>query len=155
MKQTDTRRSMLLPDPRYSDQMVTRFINTMMMNGKKETCYNIFYGAMDEIKRKTKEEGVTVWKKAMENAMPQVEVRSRRVGGATLQIPTEIRTQRKISLTMKWLILYARQRKGKSMRMKLAEELIAASKMEGGAYKKKEDTHKMAEANKAFAHFRF
>lgn len=126
-----------------------------MWDGKKSVAYEIFYDAMDKIKEQTGDEGYDVWKKALNNVMPSVEVRSRRIGGATFQIPTEIRPDRKISMTMKWIIQYARGRGGKSMAQRLSQELIAASKGEGGAVKKKEDVHRMAEANKAFSHFRF
>ena len=126
-----------------------------MVDGKKSTAYRIFYQAMDIVERKTEESGVDVWKKALDNVTPQVEVKSRRVGGATFQIPQEIRPSRKVSQGMKWLIQYSSKRNGKSMGEKLAEEIIAAAKEEGAAFKKKEDTHRMAEANKAFAHFRF
>jgi small subunit ribosomal protein S7 len=142
------------PDPRYSDPLVTQFVNNMMWQGKKSTAFRIFYDAMDLIKDRTKQDEHGIWKKALNNAMPQVEVRSRRIGGATFQIPTEIRPKRKISIGMKWLIKFARSRSGKGMAEKLASELIAASKGEGAAVKRKEDTHKMAESNRAFAHFR-
>ncbi len=142
------------PDPVYQDSLVTRFVNNLMWNGKKSVAFRIFYDAMEIIENRTKESGYETWKKALNNVMPGVEVRSRRIGGATFQIPTEIRPDRKISLTMKWIINFARKRNGHSMAEKLAAELIAASKGEGGAVKKKEDTHRMAEANKAFAHFR-
>jgi small subunit ribosomal protein S7 len=142
------------PDPRYSDPLVTQFVNNMMWQGKKSTAFRIFYDAMDLIKDRTKQDEHGIWKKALNNAMPQVEVRSRRIGGATFQIPTEIRPKRKISIGMKWLIKFARNRSGKGMAEKLASELIAASKGEGAAVKRKEDTHKMAESNRAFAHFR-
>ncbi len=142
------------PDPRYQDTLVTQFVNNMMMQGKKSLSFKIFYDAMDIIKERTKEDEHGVWKKALNNAMPQVEVRSRRVGGSTFQIPTEIRAKRKISIGMKWLISFARKRSGKGFAEKLAAELIAASKGEGAAVKRKEDTHKMAESNRAFAHFR-
>lgn len=141
-------------DPRYSDPMVTQFVNNMMWEGKKSTAFRIFYDAMDIIKDRTQQDEHGIWKKALNNAMPQVEVRSRRIGGATFQIPTEIRAKRKISIGMKWLIRFSRSRSGKGMADKLAAELIAASKGEGGAVKRKEDTHKMAESNRAFAHFR-
>ena len=134
--------------------MVTQFVNMMMLQGKKGTAFAIFYDAMDKIKDRTGQEEHGVWKKAINNAMPQVEVRSRRIGGATFQIPTEIRAKRKLSIGMKWLINFARKRAGKGMAEKLAAELIAASKGEGAAVKRKEDTHKMAESNRAFAHFR-
>lgn len=142
------------PDPRYGDPIVTQFVNNMMLQGKKSTAFSIFYDAMDIIKERTEQDEHQIWKKALNNAMPQVEVRSRRIGGATFQIPTEIRAKRKMSIGMKWLIKFARQRSGKGMAEKLAAELIAASKGEGGAVKRKEDTHRMAESNRAFAHFR-
>ena len=142
------------PDPRYSDPVVTQFVNNLMMQGKKSVSFQIFYDAMDIIKERTKQEEHGIFKKALNNAMPQVEVRSRRIGGATFQIPTEIRAKRKVSIGMKWLIKFARQRSGKGMAEKLAAELIAASKGEGAAVKRKEDTHRMAESNRAFAHFR-
>ncbi len=142
------------PDPRYKDPMVTQFVNNLMLQGKKSVAFKVFYDAMDIIKERTKQDEHGIWKKALNNAMPQVEVRSRRIGGATFQIPTEIRAKRKISIGMKWLIKFARGRSGKGMAEKLAAELIAASKGEGAAVKRKEDTHKMAESNRAFAHFR-
>lgn len=142
------------PDPRYGDPIVTQFVNNMMLQGKKSTSFRIFYDAMDIIKERTDQDEHQIWKKALNNAMPQVEVRSRRIGGATFQIPTEIRAKRKMSIGMKWLIKFARQRSGKGMAEKLAAELMAASKGEGGAVKRKEDTHRMAESNRAFAHFR-
>ncbi|MBK6619653.1 MAG: 30S ribosomal protein S7 [Saprospirales bacterium] len=141
-------------DPRYGDQMVTQFVNNMMMSGKKSTALQIFYDAMDLVKDRTKLEEHGVWKKALNNVMPMVEVRSRRIGGATFQIPTEIRAKRKVSTGMKWLIQFSRQRSGKGMAEKLAQEIIAASKGEGAAVKRKEDMHRMAESNRAFAHFR-
>jgi small subunit ribosomal protein S7 len=144
----------LAPDPRYNDPMVTQFVNNLMWEGKKSTAFSVFYDAMDIIKNRLQQDEHAVWKKALNNAMPQVEVRSRRIGGATFQIPTEIRAKRKISIGMKWLIRFSRQRSGKGMADKLAAELIAASKGEGGAVKRKEDTHKMAESNRAFAHYR-
>ena len=144
----------IAPDPRYSDPLVTQFVNNLMWQGKKGAAFKIFYDAMDMIKDRTGEDEHAIWKKALNNAMPQVEVRSRRIGGATFQIPTEIRAKRKVSIGMKWLIRFARQRSGKGMAEKMAAELIAASKGEGAAVKRREDTHKMAEANRAFAHFR-
>lgn len=144
----------LMPDPRYSDPLVTQFVNNMMWQGKKSTAFTLFYDAMDLIKDRTKQDEHQVWKKALNNAMPQVEVKARRVGGATFQIPLEIRAKRKVSIGMKWLIRFARERSGKGFAEKLAAELIAASKGEGAAVKRKEDTHRMAEANRAFAHFR-
>lgn len=144
----------IAPDPRYSDPLVTQFVNNLMWQGKKGAAFKIFYDAMDLVKERTGEDEHAIWKKALNNAMPQVEVRSRRIGGATFQIPTEIRAKRKVSIGMKWLIRFARQRSGKGMAEKMAAELIAASKGEGAAVKRKEDTHKMAESNRAFAHFR-
>lgn len=146
----------LAPDPRYGDPQVTQFVNNLMWKGKKSTAFEIFYNAMDLIKGRIEGEEQTeydVWKKAVNNAMPQVEVRSRRIGGATFQIPTEIRAKRKMSIGMKWLIKFARQRSGKGMAEKLSAELLAASRNEGLAVKRKEDTHKMAESNRAFAHY--
>lgn len=146
----------VLPDPKFNEVVVTKFVNNLMYDGKKNTAYKIFYDAIETVESKLKEEnGLDVWKKALENVTPAVEVRSRRVGGATFQIPTPVRESRKQSLAMKWLIGYARKRNEKSMSAKLASEIIAASKEEGAAFKKKEDTHRMAEANKAFSHFRF
>jgi len=144
----------IAPDPRFGDPLVTQFVNNMMLSGKKSTALTVFYEAMDIVKEKTKEDEHAVWKKALNNAMPQVEVRSRRIGGATFQIPTEIRAKRKISIGMKWLIRFARARSGKGFAEKMAAELVAASKGEGAAVKRKEDTHKMAESNRAFAHFK-
>jgi small subunit ribosomal protein S7 len=134
--------------------MVSRFVNNLMWQGKKSTAYTIFYDAVEKVAKQTGENGYEVWKKAIVNVTPAVEVRSRRIGGATFQIPQEVRTERKLSLSMKWLIRYSRERNGRSMADKLANEIVAASKGEGGAFKKKEDTHRMAEANKAFAHFK-
>lgn len=145
----------LLPDPKFKDVMVTKFVNNLMERGKKSTAYQIFYDALDLVQEKTKEEGLDVWKKALNNVMPAVEVRSRRVGGATFQVPSEVRPDRKVALGIKWMIKYARSRNEKSMKERLAAEIIAASKNEGAAVKKKDDTHRMAEANKAFSHFRF
>ncbi len=144
----------IAPDPRFGDPLVTQFVNNMMLSGKKSTALTVFYKAMDIVKEKTNEDEHAIWKKALNNAMPQVEVRSRRIGGATFQIPTEIRAKRKISIGMKWLIRFARTRSGKGFAEKMAAELIAASKGEGAAVKRKEDTHKMAESNRAFAHFK-
>mgnify|MGYP003962002769 FL=1 len=151
----------LLPDPRFNDKLVTRFVNMMMWSGKKSVAYKIFYDAIDTVELKNTGEGeekkaaLEIWKDALSNVMPHVEVRSRRVGGATFQIPTPIRSDRKISIAMKWLINFSRKRNEKSMALKLASEILAASKEEGAAVKKKVDTHRMAEANKAFSHFRF
>lgn len=144
----------IAPDPRYNDPTVTQFVNNMMWEGKKTVSFTIFYDALDIIKEKTGENEHNVFKKALQNAMPQVEVRSRRIGGATFQIPTEIRPKRKVSIGMKWLIRFARNRSGKGMADKLANELLAASKNEGASIKRKEEVHRMAEANRAFAHFR-
>lgn len=141
-------------DPRYNDQMVSKFVNHLMWEGKKSTAYQLFYDAMDIVKQKLGEDELEAWKRALNNVMPQVEVRSRRVGGATFQIPTELPASRKISVGMKWLIRFARQRSGKGMAEKLSAEIVAASKGEGAAVKRKEDMHKMAESNRAFAHFR-
>lgn len=154
MRKKRPKERIIQPDPRFGDPMVTQFVNNLMMQGKKSTSFAIFYAAMDVIKERAGEDPHGIWKKALNNAMPQVEVRSRRIGGATFQIPTEIRAKRKISIGMKWLIRFARARSGKGMADKLAAELLAASKGEGAAVKRKEDTHKMAESNRAFAHFR-
>jgi small subunit ribosomal protein S7 len=142
------------PDPRYGDPLVTQFVNMLMWEGKKTVAFRVFYEAMDIVKQRTKDNEHEVWRKALNNVMPQVEVRSRRIGGATFQIPTEIRPKRKVSIGMKWMIRYSRARSGKGIAEKLASEIVAASKGEGAAVKKKEDTHKMAESNRAFAHFR-
>lgn len=157
MRKSKPKKRHLLPDPRFNDTLVTQFVNNIMLDGKKNTAYSIFYGAMDIISDKNKEDIVPLdlWKKALENVTPQVEVKSRRVGGATFQVPMEVRPTRKVTLGMKALILNARKRSGRSMSEKLAAEIMAAFKEEGGAFKKKEDMHKMAEANKAFSHFRF
>jgi len=158
MRKAKPKKRILLPDPKFNDELVTRFVNDLMLRGKKSVAFQIFYEAMDEVGDKMKETGKTpleIWKKALENITPQVEVKSRRVGGATFQVPVEVRPDRKVSLSIKNMILYAKQRGGKSMKEKLAAEIMAAYNEEGGAFKKKEDMHKMAEANKAFAHFRF
>ena len=144
----------IAPDPRYGDPLVTQFVNNLMWRGKKSTAFRLFYQAMDIVKDKMGDDEHNIWKKALNNTIPQVEVRSRRIGGATFQIPTEIRSKRKISIGMKWLITFARKRSGKGFAEKLAAEIMAASKGEGAAVKRKEDTHKMAESNRAFAHFR-
>ena len=154
MRKRKPKLRIIAPDPRYGDEVVTQFVNNMMWQGKKSVAFRIFYDAMDIIKERTKQDEHAIWKKALANAMPQVEVRSRRIGGATFQIPTEIRAKRKMSIGMKWVIRFSRARSGKGMAEKLAAELIAASKGEGAAVKRKEDTHKMAESNRAFAHFR-
>ena len=158
MRKRQAKKRPLLPDPRFNDQLVTRFVNMMMWDGKKSVAFKVFYDAIDIVEEKKTDDEKTsleVWKDALSNVMPHVEVRSRRVGGATFQIPMQIRPDRKISTAMKWLIGYARKRNKKSMASKLAAEILAASKEEGAAVKKRTDTHKMAEANKAFSHFRF
>jgi len=159
MRKSQAKKRPLLPDPKFKDLLVTRFVNMLMWDGKKSTAFKIFYDSIDIIEeRRNKEEEKTaleIWKEGLSNVMPHVEVRSRRVGGATFQIPMQIRPDRKVSLAMKWLIGVARKRNEKSMALKLANEVLAASKEEGAAVKKRADTHKMAEANKAFSHFRF
>jgi small subunit ribosomal protein S7 len=155
MRRRKAQKKQILPDPRFNDSVVTKFVNNLMMQGKKGTAFTIFYDAVDKVSAKTSEDGLEIWRKALENVTPAVEVRSRRVGGATFQIPSPIRDDRKTSMAMKWLIGYSRKRNEKSMADKLAGEIIAASKGEGAAYKKREDVHRMAEANKAFSHFRF
>ena len=158
MRKTKPKKRIMLPDPKFRDQMVTRFVNNMMFSGKKSVAFAIFYDAMEIVGQKAKDteaSALDMWKKAIENITPQVEVKSRRVGGATFQVPTEIRSDRKLSIGMKNMILFARKRAGHSMSEKLAAEIIAAFNEEGGAFKKKEDTHKMAEANRAFAHYKF
>ncbi|HEX8548609.1 MAG TPA: 30S ribosomal protein S7 [Cytophagaceae bacterium] len=155
MRKAKPKKRFLLPDPKFKDTLVTKFVNSLMYDGKKSIAYTIFYDACELVEKRIKENGVETWKKALNNVMPYVEVKSRRVGGATFQVPTEVRPDRKASLGMKWLIKYARSRGEKTMTEKLAGEIIAASKGEGAAVKKKDDTHRMAEANKAFSHFRF
>jgi len=157
MRKSKPKKRRLLPDPKFNDILVTQFVNHIMLDGKKNAAYQIFYGAMEIIDDKNKEEisSLDLWKKALENVTPQVEVKSRRVGGATFQVPMEVRPARKSTLAMKAVILQARKRSGHSMAEKLAAEIMAAYKSEGGAFKKKEDMHRMAEANKAFSHFRF
>lgn len=155
MRKSKARKREIVPDPRYNDVLVSKFINNMMMQGKKETARKIFYDAIDIVDVKVEEDaGIETWKKALNNVMPSVMVKSRRVGGATFQIPMEVKPDLKVSFGIKWMITYARKRNEKSMANKLAGEIIAASKGEGAAVKKKEDTHKMADANKAFSHFR-
>ncbi|HMO33149.1 MAG TPA: 30S ribosomal protein S7 [Lacibacter sp.] len=154
MRKTKPKKIALAPDPKFNDVLVSRFVNNLMWQGKKSTAFTIFYDAVEKVSKQTGENGYEIWRKAIANVTPSVEVRSRRIGGATFQIPTEVRPERKVSLSMKWLIRYSRERNGRSMADKLANEIVAASKGEGGAFKKKEDTHRMAEANKAFAHFR-
>ncbi len=155
MRKTRAKERYNLPDPRYREDLVTKFVNNLMVSGKKNVSYDIFYGAMDIIEQRSDQSGIEVFKTALNNVMPAVEVKSRRVGGATFQVPTEVKPSRKLSLGIKWIIKYARTRNGRSMKEKLAAELMAASKGEGAAVKKKEDTHRMAEANKAFSHFKF
>jgi small subunit ribosomal protein S7 len=155
MRRRKAKKIVVLPDPRFNDTVVTKFVNNIMLQGKKSVAFTIFYDAIEKVAAKTQEEGLEVWRRALENVTPAVEVRSRRVGGATFQIPSPIREERKSSMAMKWLIGYARKRNEKSMSEKLAGEIIAAAKNEGAAYKKREDVHRMAEANKAFSHFRF
>ncbi|MBK9256744.1 MAG: 30S ribosomal protein S7 [Saprospiraceae bacterium] len=154
MRKRKPKKRVIAPDPRFNDPMVTQFVNNMMWEGKKSVSYAIFYDAMDKIEGRTSENPHEVWKKAIENVMPAVEVRSKRIGGATFQIPTEIRPSRRLSIGMKWIIRFSRARSGKGMAEKLSAELIAASKGEGAAVKRREDTHRMAEANRAFAHFK-
>ena len=158
MRKRQAKKRPLLPDPKFNDQLVTRLVNNLMWDGKKSVAFKIFYDAIDIVDEKKQDDEKTaleLWKDALSNVMPHVEVRSRRVGGATFQIPMQIRPDRKVSTAMKWLILYARKRNEKSMAQKLAAEILAAAKEEGAAVKKRVDTHKMAEANKAFSHFRF
>jgi len=157
MRKKQSKKRPLLPDPKFDDQLVTRFVNNLMWDGKKSTAFKIFYDAIeivDERKQDEEKTGLEIWKDALSNVMPHVEVRSRRVGGATFQIPIQIRPDRKVSLAMKWLITFSRKRNEKSMAVRLANEVLAAAKEEGAAVKKRQDTHKMAEANKAFSHFR-
>ncbi|OYX29001.1 30S ribosomal protein S7 [Confluentibacter flavum] len=158
MRKRQAKKRPLLPDPRFNDQLVTRFVNMMMWDGKKSVAFKVFYDAIDIVEAKkgdAEKTALDTWKDALSNVMPHVEVRSRRVGGATFQIPMQIRPDRKVSTAMKWLISYSRKRNEKSMAQRLASEIIAAAKEEGAAVKKRVDTHKMAEANKAFSHFRF
>ncbi|NRD21026.1 30S ribosomal protein S7 [Winogradskyella eckloniae] len=158
MRKRAAKKRPLLPDPKFNDQLVTRFVNMMMWDGKKSIAFKVFYDAIDIVEEKKNDDEKTaleIWKEALSNVMPHVEVRSRRVGGATFQIPMQIRPDRKVSTAMKWLIGYARKRNEKSMAQRLASEVLAAAKEEGAAVKKRMDTHKMAEANKAFSHFRF
>ena len=158
MRKKAAKKRPLLPDPKFNDQLVTRFVNNLMWNGKKSVAFKVFYDAIAIVEEKNQDEEKTaleLWKDALSNVMPHVEVRSRRIGGATFQIPRQIRPDRKVSTAMKWLILFARKRNEKSMAQKLAAEILAAAKEEGAAVKKRVDTHKMADANKAFSHFRF
>ena len=158
MRKKQSKKRALLPDPKFNDQLVTRFVNNLMLQGKKSTAFKVFYDAIDIVESKKEDDeksSLELWKDALSNVMPHVEVRSRRVGGATFQIPHPVREDRRVSLGMKWMISFARKRNEKTMQQKLAAEILAAYKEEGSAFKKKQDTHKMAEANKAFSHFRF
>ena len=158
MRKAKPKKRILLPDPKFHDTQVTRFVNNLMLQGKKSIAYSIFYEAIDLVGEKVKDSDkapLDIWRKALENVTPQIEVKSRRIGGANFQVPTELRPERKVSLSMKNLIAFARKRSGHSMAEKLGAEIVAAYNNEGGAYKRKEDMHRMAEANKAFAHFRF
>jgi small subunit ribosomal protein S7 len=155
MRRRKVKERIILPDPRFNEVVVTKFVNNLMLKGKKNTAFKIFYDAVDIIEEKTSESGLESWRSALKNVTPAVEVRSRRVGGATFQIPQQVRDSRKESLAMKWMISFARKRNDKTMAQRLANEIMAGAKEEGGAFKKKEDTHRMAEANKAFSHFRF
>ena len=158
MRKRSAKKRILLPDPKFNDQLVTRFVNNLMLDGKKSVAFKVFYDALNIVEEKKQDEeksSLEIWKDALSNVMPHVEVRSRRVGGATFQIPMQIRPDRKVSMAIKWLILFARKRNEKSMAQRLAAEILAAAKEEGAAVKKRTDVHKMAEANKAFSHFRF
>ena len=155
MRKARAKKRPLLPDPKFNDTLVTRFVNNLMLDGKKSIAFNIFYDAIDIVSETTEGNGLETWKEALNNVMPHVEVRSRRVGGANFQIPMQVRPERKVTLGMKWLILATRKRNERSMAQKLAAEIIAASKEEGAAVKKRTEVHRMAEANKAFSHFRF
>lgn len=158
MRKTKPKKRILLPDPKFHDTLVTRFVNDLMRDGKKSVAYSIFYDTLDIVEKRVKDAEVSpleIWKKALENITPAVEVKSRRVGGATFQVPMEIRQERKVAISIKNLIIFSRKRAGKSMADKLAAEIVAAYNNEGGAFKRKEDTHRMADANRAFAHFRF
>ncbi|CAI8303536.1 MAG: 30S ribosomal protein S7 [Flavobacteriales bacterium UBA4585] len=155
MRKARAKKRPLLPDPRFNDTLVTRFVNNLMLDGKKSIAFNIFYDAIDIVSEKSEGNGLETWKEALNNVMPHVEVRSRRVGGANFQIPMQVRPDRKVTLGMKWMILATRKRNERSMAQKLAAEILAASKEEGAAVKKRTEVHRMAEANKAFSHFRF
>jgi small subunit ribosomal protein S7 len=144
-----------LPDPKYRSSLLTRFMNVVMLDGKKSTSEKIVYGALETVAEKTRDEPIKIFERALHNCKPDVEVKSRRVGGATYQVPVEVREERRVALSMRWIVLYARRRAGRTMREKLAAELIEAANERGGAFKKREDTHRMAEANKAFAHYRW
>ena len=158
MRKKRAKKRVLLPDPKFNDQLATRFVNNLMWDGKKSVAFKVFYDALDIVEQKKQDEEkspLEIWKDALSNVMPQVEVRSRRVGGATFQIPMQIRPDRKVSMAIKWLISYSRKRNEKSMAQRLAAEVLAAAKEEGAAVKKRMDVHKMADANKAFSHLRF
>jgi len=158
MRKRKAKKRVLLPDPRFNDQLVTRFVNNLMWDGKKSVAFKVFYDALDIVEQKKQDEEkscLEIWKDALSNVMPQVEVRSRRIGGATFQIPAQIRPDRKVSIAIKWLIQFSRKRNEKSMAQRLAAEILAAAKEEGAAVKKRVDVHKMADANKAFSHLRF
>lgn len=155
MRKSKPKKRYILPDPKFNDTLVTKFVNYLMVDGKKSIAYGIFYDAIALVEERTGENGLETWKKALSNIMPSVEVKSRRVGGATFQVPIEVRPGRKTSLGIKWMISFARKRGEKTMMERLAGEIIAGSKGEGAAVKKKDDTHRMADANKAFSHFRF
>lgn len=155
MRKTRAKQRRVMPDPKFGSELVTKFVNNLMVDGKKNVAYRIFYNAIEIVSNRTEEDGLEVFKAALNNIMPSVEVKSRRVGGATFQVPIEVSPKRREGLGFRWLINYSKSRNGKSMHEKLAAEIIAASKGEGAAVKKKEDVHRMAEANKAFSHFRF
>jgi len=155
MRKSKPKKRYILPDPIYGDTLVTKFVNYLMVDGKKSLSYGIFYDAIKIVEEKISENGIDTWKSALQTVMPSVEVKSRRVGGATFQVPIEVRPERKTSLGIKWMIKYSRLRGEKTMKERLAGEIIAAAKGEGASVKKKDDTHRMAEANKAFSHFRF
>jgi small subunit ribosomal protein S7 len=155
MRKSKPKKRYLLPDPKFKDTLVTKFVNSLMYDGKKSIAYSIFYDACELVSKKTQEDGLEVFKRALNNIMPGVEVKSRRVGGSTFQVPSEVRPARKLAMGIKWMILYSRRRSEKTMTERLAGEIVAAAKGEGAAVKKKDDTHRMAEANKAFSHFRF
>lgn len=158
MRKAKPKKRILLPDPKFNDVLVTRFVNNLMLDGKKSIAYTIFYDALDIVGEKLKDAEkapLEIWKQALDNITPQVEVKSRRIGGATFQVPMEVRPERKVSISMKNLVLFSRKRAGKSMAEKLSAEIVAAYNQEGAAFKRKEEMHRMADANKAFAHFRF
>ena len=158
MRKAKPKKRILLPDPKFNDVEVTRFVNNIMLDGKKSIAYAIFYDSLELVGKKMKDADkspLEIWKQALENITPQVEVKSKRIGGATFQVPTEVRPERKVSISMKNLILYSRKRSGKSMAEKLSGEIVDAYNQMGAAFKRKEEMHRMAEANKAFAHFRF